>query len=653
MDLNIGGDRSAQWNAIQQGQGASGLKGAGPGTRAFSKDSEYSMGGPSPKITSYNQNLNSPALTPENLGLGPGNHDEIQLLDPGSFLAPPSPQETYDQAFENQLASFAEEMGLNQEQTAQLRFAHNNPGAPGVARGPTLEKLEKAALQEVKEAFPDLSADWKPATGDTVRANSMAFDYSEAFESVLGEKGLDDKTTNQLRHMHYHPEAGVDDPDGKFQNLLSTLEGSALGQIQGKYGFPKGFEPKSDTARYDAHINAKYLSNPMDISIFMDKMGLPDSWTPPAPGIDTTPGAYLTGAARVIIQNIIDGLDAEVDALKDIIAQMPDGPEKASQLDYMKEISEMLTALKEFLYEIQSLDSAKQRELSEAARDMGEEKVAKMQEKLAKIQADAKKKRDKDAAMKIFGWIMAIVSLVVGFLMGGPVGLAIALAFFIEKVVAEVTGKSGLAALCKAIQDACPTGPGKIAAMVALTIALSVLAGPAGAATAVSIATVVVTESNLVALVAKEAGGSSKDSAIAAAIAVTILAIIGAVAGGKSKGFGKLGKAVRNMTKAMTKFKHATAIKRTMAIVNGTLQATREGIAVSLAVQKAKITLEVGEFEADIEYIDELVKIIKKLINALLSGQGDISELIGDIQGALDSFFKDASGAFTNLSSAS
>lgn len=583
MDLNISGDRSSQWQQIQEQQGVSSLQGAGPAQRAWSKDTEMSKGGP-PKLVSYQQPAGTPALIPQQAGFGSGISEPLNIPD---FV-----------------------MG----------------GEVGGGAG----------------------------ADETANENSMAFDYSQAFEGLLQNSGIDEKTVNQLRYMHYHPEVNYDDPGGRLQGQLSQLEGKALNQIQGKYGFPKGFEPKPNSARYDAEINAKYLSNPMDLSIFMTQMGLPEGWQPPPAGIDPTPGALLNTTERQIMQNIIDDLETQAAFFESVIDDMPDGSEKDNFLDYMKDISEALTALKEFLYEIQSLDSAKSRELSELTLKMSQDKVEKMTEKLDKMEKSRKKEEANQLAMKIFGWIMAVVSLVLGFLMGGPVGLAIALAFFIDKVVAEVTGKpSLLSQMFKAVQDAIPSEGGKIAATIALTIVLAAAAGPAGAATSISIVTVALAESKLVQLIAKNAGANSKDQEIAAMVAMLIIAIVGAIAGGAGKGLAKAPKALRPLMKKFSSlrkvFQNAKLVKNVRiaaAATNSVVQAANEFTSLSLALQRRAITLEVGQMDADIEFIDEMMKIIKKLINALLSGQGDMSQLIDDIQGALQDFYGGASKAF-------
>jgi len=509
-----------------------------------------------------------------------------------------------------------------------------------------------------------LGQDWQGITTLENSEAAQAFQedlsnsYDSAFEDALNQAAINDNLSSdqvaELRTMHYLPdEAASATP--QLQTLLQTLNAAALSQVQQNVGF--GIIPQANIAYYVSMLNGayiqafkeamgnyqpsltndqqnlieKYIEDPDDPSIpdsikqivqsikssvlpkIISRYGLSSSWQPTVTtlspsSVDPTMNLMATNAA----QNANDLLASA----QSYVAQLPNGPEKSSYLDYLRTIGNAINQLEASIYALQSGQANTSQTLSRLQLSIQLDNLAKQQQ----AQDQVRDKQGKMAQMGPLGdivkWIGNIFTLGLGACMG-PVGFIFALAYFIDQAVSESTGKpSKFQQLFDDINKACGPAGGMVA-----SFAVSVLLSGGNPLLLINLVT---QNANCVQNFVKVCGGNEEAQQITAMVVgmvaqIVVMVALSIVTGGAAAPAliaPVIAEALDISVEAVTTACKVVTVA--IQITTTSLQIASSGIELNNNILLSQIDVIRGQSEAFAEDVAGMIQVLKKLIQKLL-----------------------------------
>lgn len=570
---------------------------------------------------------------------------------------------------------------LPEDQQNKLIFAQNNPES-AKNLSPALKALLANINQTIaKELIADTSVfkfseSWPGVPPDKANFNEeVTAEFDSTFEKKISDMKMGEQITPEqalnLRTMHYTPGAFANDKT--LQALFSKVEGSVVADLRNKYGTDADWTPKADAnnmnqitdgffrQNFQTQLNAyqppltesqkqevmNLFANPTtapssveigkisktittaSINATITKFGLESTWTPVV-GPIINPN--IDAAGFKVATDAFNTAKSLYNKFSTMINGLPEGPIKSAYLDYLKVIGESLGQLQEFLYSLSSADATTSKKMSKANMEitLADIKRAQKQVDEAKAKEEDTKTLDTGGLGDFNKWIGDIMSLVISFCVAGPVGLIIALAYFIDKCVSEDTGQpSKFSEMFDAINEL-PIGPGGQAVLTGLTSFVLSSGNPMMCLSMVG-------EAKSVQKLVESFGGDTMAQEITAAVfgavaqialmvammfcggpaAATFMTSVMATITNISATAAKLAKVVNNII---------NVISLVFNIVMGTLQATQQGLQANWELVQAEITTILSKSEAASEEVKALISTLKKLIQKLLDGLNGISE---------------------------
>ncbi|MBS4168141.1 type III secretion system translocon subunit SctE [Parachlamydia sp. AcF125] len=531
---------------------------------------------------------------------------------------------------------------MTPQQLALLKNAHYNPG--GSVAGNLRDvnaQLESMILGNLinEYGFP---AGWKPAVDNSSQNAIIKGAYRAAFAQQVSNYSknqnppLTQDQIDQIMEDFDNPE--VASPEMKA--LISKLKQAAISSISDQYG-------------------------------------LSSDWAAP---VGATQNAMLDAFSAKVGINAINTAHEMVSNVKTLALDLPNVPMRAEVLDFMKAISDALTQLQQQIYLIQNLDAIKSKDLGKAELDIQLNKLEKQKEEMKKQRESAKPGLGfLNVLMKIFAPIMAIVSVIIAvFTMGagGMLGLAIAaaaLAYTVADQVLTSSGKPGvmsyvMKALTELIKAIIP-GPSAlrtaldmiikavvIIALAALMMTANPMVGMTIGIQAIGQATM---ESNIIQNLVKFMGGDEMAQQIAAMVLVTVATVVASIAFMIFTFFiqaelipqqiaetvanvartliqqltkmAQLAERVANMILKFANSKLMDIAQIAVQLLSNGLDAAYSGVQIRSQLKQAALALEKADLEADIQVMNAMIKLLRKIIDSLTSGMPIQSEAISEI----------------------
>jgi hypothetical protein len=388
--------------------------------------------------------------------------------------------QTFDEAFEENLQQMAQKEGLSKEEMQQIRAANNNrlPNGelnPDFLKGKLAEiakQINSSALSAVQQEF-GVSSTWRPEVDSTEYNAKAAANYDQMFlnelEDFAQNKNLSQDAVNQIKYAHYHPEAQVSDK--KIANYLNEIEKSILSEFQKNWGFPSSYTPQPATNFFDRSINGNFqyefysrvqsqspplskeqledllsflngnapklsTTAPLYQSIYNAAVesvqkanGLPSDWKP---AIEMKTLGELISKSQFAM-NMLKDANEDMTLLQKYVSQMPNGPDKQSYIDAIKIVTEALSTLKALVFIMQQTDSKLGLIYSNLQKELTLSKINEQQRKMDEMQKKRKKMKSMGPLMKVtkyFSDFMTVATaLAIVFVFAAPVTAPLAIMF--------------------------------------------------------------------------------------------------------------------------------------------------------------------------------------------------------------------------------
>lgn len=596
----------------------------------------------------------------------------------------------------------------------QLEFAEFVPQA-ATNLSPELAAQLNSINQQVQQGVANnfgFSANWQGITPDpTLFLSQLSNEADAAFQQLLDAKVADGSLTEAeattLKAMNNSLATG----SPALKTLLAHLQGQVAAQLQAKYGFDAGYQPKGDTAFYSNMVNGefaqtyqknvakytgsataeqkvllqKYAANPNDPSIeesikqlaqqIAEQQNLllqayPDpnnsslsdnlksiatdlisqstntviannnldaTWQP------TIPTLLAAGVDPTTIQNANTAISTGQEAVNQattIINQMPDSPEKTQYLAFLKVIGQALNTLQQAVYAMQAAQSNTSKALSNGQLQTQLDNIAMQQRSADAVQQKEGKMANMGPIGQVFTWIFKIVILAVS-LCTGPIGFAIALAYFTDSAVSAAQGNSQTYTdkMFAAISNALPPAA---AAVVNFTIAATISLASGNVFLAMNL---IGQDCGFVQDAVKACGGDAMAQSIAAmvvnlVIQIAFIVVVLVVTGGAATP--AIAGEVASMIAEATNITLETAEKVVkismiiMQVIMASLQIASDGISINNNILLSQIDIIKGQAEAYSEQLEAMIAQIKHVIDKLLQmiqGNSDMIVSISNFQG--------------------
>jgi len=326
----------------------------------------------------------------------------------------------YVNAFEAQLAQLAKQQNLTPAQVNQVRYAFYNPGTGSPPAQQMSTQLQANAAQVVQQQF-GLPPGTKPPQPDNTDFNAkIVAAFDEAFENTLQNQvpPLTETQKGLLKFMFYNPETSF--PGSKeLEEMLHTMQLNTLNALKSSLGLPPGVQPQPATQYFNSVLSSAYqvalkevmteflgsikppmnkkdqelleraLENPDDPSVpdeikqiaamlqgkgitsVKQKYNLPSVWSPSTLQMKNIPN----NPATTLVQNGVNYLNDFASAATSNVLLLPASPEKNAILDFLKIINDALSNLKQFLYQMTSVDSAISKKITSAKMEDQQQKM--------------------------------------------------------------------------------------------------------------------------------------------------------------------------------------------------------------------------------------------------------------------------------------
>jgi len=529
----------------------------------------------------------------------------------------------------------------------------------------------------------------------------------------------------QLKYLHYHPEAQFPDAD-ILKNLNGQLQSLLLGNLASEFGFPAGWEPPSVKAtvqdsviqgyyreaffkKLDAFGKAQvppltdkqiselkkafdYPDNPSvsanskkiveqlkgeAIAEIGPKLGLPVGWIPP---VGPPSGGHIDEQSATVALNGINTVQEMLGGLEALAVNLPPSPMRAKLLDFLKSISQALSALKEQVFAMQNTDAGKAKELGKAELDTQMNKLEKQRQEMEKQKESGKPgMAGFQKFMQAFGPCAAVIAVIVAVCtMGTMTALAVAVAVaaiaytVADAIVQGVTGTGIIGQIMKGITELIamiiPEGPGRMAVdiivkvvLIVACLALVIAANPMiGLTVGVQAAGQAVTESKIIQNLIGAMGGDQMAQEITAMVLVTVVTTTVTIAVSiftfymqaaaiPAKVAEKVAEVTKKITEMLLKVLQ-TVMKIEQQVVDKTVKIAQTAVKIldpanwiqlmnqtveisgTIATQAtviksqldlASLVMQKARLQADMEVLTAMVKLLRQLINKIMSGLSD------------------------------
>jgi hypothetical protein len=566
----------------------------------------------------------------------------------------------YDEKFEAELAK----SGLSEEDTAKARYAHYNPGSKDAAsQDPKIQaavaKAESAAIQSMKNDGYVVPDGWTPPAGSDAFNAGVSVQYSDAMEAAITKMGKDlgmsDKQIESAINNFYNP-----DSSGQVPSLVAQAQSEVMATLGPQLGVPAGAIPAPATYARDALLNGEFsqafretlgamplspqlraqvlaaISDPAQmtpeakatideawnkaIGQIQEKYNLPVTWAPTAPlsaAGQNNPMASSLAQADQMINSAIDQAN-----------QMPPGVEKQTYLNFLKNVSEAISELKKTISLMEGLDSKMGMHASKVQLEASMQKAVKKQDAMTEIN----KKLAKQGQMKAIGpavkaiiiailWVLAAATMY--FFGLGAIFIAIIIVLMVLFTVMAITDE--------AIKNDPSVSKEAKSAIGALAMVTEILA-----TIVLTIATFGAGTAAMVGMQAVKAASQESIKAVAKAILELVKKAVQQVLQAIKELPGKIVQGLKNAVSG-AKDMAAEGGKSIGAQRMGRIQAIGDLMqagpqvtksvsdAVSYANQ-AEIALMKGEMEKFQELMKSLIKLLQKLVSALLGNVSDLGD---------------------------
>ncbi|MBS4168095.1 type III secretion system translocon subunit SctE [Parachlamydia sp. AcF125] len=550
---------------------------------------------------------------------------------------------------------------MTPQQLAQLKNAHYNPGSSvtGNLRDVNAQ-LESMILGSLisEYGFPD---GWKPAVDNSGQNAIIKGAYRAAFAQQVSNYAknqnppLTQDQIDQIMEAFDNPE--VASPE--MTALVSKLKQAAISSIRDQYG-------------------------------------LPSDWTAP---VGATQNTMLDAFSAQVGTNAISTAQEMISNAKTLALDLPNVPMRAEILDFMKAISDALTQLQQEIYLIQNQDAIKSKDLGKAELDIQLNKLEKQKEELKKQRESGKPGMGIfNSIMKVLGPIMTVLTVIIAiFTMGAGAGLlgvavaAAAIAYTVADQALTASGKPGVMSyvmkgLTEAIKAIIP-GPSafqtamdmiiKTVAIIALT-ALIMTANPmVGMTVGIQAIGQAVMESNIIQNLVKFMGGDEMAQQITAMVLVTVATVVASIAFMVFTFFiqaelipqqiaqtvanvaktliqqltkmAQLAEKVADMILKFAKSQLLEIAQISVQLLSSGLDAAQSGIQIRSQLKQAALALEKADLEADMQMMNAMIKLLRKIIDSLTSGMPIQSEAISEISTLKTHLWSSQSQITTNI----
>lgn len=540
---------------------------------------------------------------------------------------------------------------LTPEQLAQLKYLHYHPDAH-FPNGEALKGLN-AQLQTIllgnlinEFGFPP---GWQPKVDKKVQDAVITGYYREAFFKKL---------------------------DAFAKAQVPPLTEAQLKELKDAFDKPNDPSVSSENKKIIENLSQQAIEE------IRPQLGLPVGWVPP---VGPVTGGSLDPESATIALNAINNLDEMISGLKSLAMQLPNTPMRQKILDFLKAISQALSQMKEEIFAMQGVDAAIAKQLGKAELDTNLNKLEKQRQEMEKQKESGKPGMEIfQKFMQAFGPCAAVVAIIMAVVtMGTASAIAIAVAVVAivytvaDAIIQATTGKGimgwvmeGVTQAVKAMTKGAP--PGLTLAidiivkvvLIAVFTALVIWANPMiGLTVGVQAAGQAVTEGKIIQNLVREMGGDQMAQEITAMVLVTVVTVacaMGAMIYGFFQQSVNIGAQVAEKASEVVK-KVGDILKLTAELIakiqkiiellgkinpmdiamiasqatDMALTMTQQSIVLKSQLDQAKLVLEKARLMADIEVMNAMLKMLRKLINSLMSGmpiQGDMAAEIDNIQ---------------------
>ncbi|MGA8164353.1 MAG: hypothetical protein WB791_04920 [Waddliaceae bacterium] len=427
-------------------------------------------------------------------------------------------QRVHKHHFEQELQSYGKEHGLSEEEMAQLRFLHNNPEYldPDSDAAGMLSTIEADALAETERVLGFTLPEDAPLVDKEGSNAAIDAGHPAAYRAVVRERiangeidvealaaetGLSEEevTSYLIHHLN-----GNEILDAEIENV----DGIVMENVRAEHGIVGDFPieadyqgvlnedfqrifyrnltgPDSDLtpderdavmAMLEEPVDPEIVNHPIFLKTVEEVRGLnnlPDTWMP---AIDGLSSLRNLDPGRETIWRFLDYNDEFMNEAILFVTGLPDGPQKAVLLNFLKIISDAIALLKEKITEMMIENAQLNKELSEVRMETALNKVAEQKKKMDEAKEKNPFKQFLEGVGKIFEWMgpvgRVLLGAVLGFMFGGPAGLAVALAVGILVEAAPDAVKAVFEGL---IDFCCKIFGDKFGALVGMVLILALM----------------------------------------------------------------------------------------------------------------------------------------------------------------------------------
>jgi hypothetical protein len=554
-----------------------------------------------------------------------------------------------------------------------------------------LTRIEQEVQNQIREEYGlspscDLSypKNWKlppntpPVTDYEKFLQKLTDEFDFNFEVLLQEAvengDIPQEMMQNLRTLHYS-EIKIFQ-GSEQQTFFEQLEGKAKAQLEQKYGPFVNWQPTSDAEQYQQILNGAYrqafkenvekyqppltkeqkiqiygyhenpedpelcANIPKDIKLLVDELkklsateiqdrfGLPKTWGPTTSRLNPPNG---NNSVTNFLQNAVKEIEEMTKKAEEMLNQMPQGPERISQRNYLKALADALVMLQELIFYMQGTDSTQSKQFNNARKEMALEQLAKQSEQNQQV-AEKKGKMANAGGLNKFLNVLGNVTMIafavaicVGLAAMGPlglvvglIGLASALFYVIDSTTAQFTNKPSLMQqMFEGINNSTDNKFLKFLASYVVVCIVSV-------GNPLFLVNLLCQDSQCVQNLIGAFGGDEKSQQLGALVITMVLQVAAMVAFSICTGGAGSPLLVASLITRFTTISADTAIKGVKVaviaydVVMASLQIANSGIAINNSVLQAQIEQIKGNYEADVEEITAMINMLKKLVQKIL-----------------------------------
>lgn len=384
------------------------------------------------------------------------------------------------------------------------------------------------------------------------------------------------------------------------------------------------------------------------------------------PTTDIKPNPVGKGA-----KDFLDSADQLVDQVMKLADSLNLSPqERVSLISFLKAVANLIAELRMMLQEMEVSDSQKNKELSASQIELTKERLQVTLDQIDKNIKQIKKQSTINLIMKILMPIVSVLIMVAGILAapftGGATLLAtlvITVALFATLTALQTTGylQKGFEALNKAIESGMKDSPKWAKDLVVVLVYVAIIAilivvmskgggGPIVNMVVMQLVSAIVSNSGMIKTTVEGISShidpppSEEDMAIATAVVSALVMLVLSIFSFKMsmsapKGDAAAGKMADFMATYGKKIAVTTEVT---ANLTGAAATAYQGV---MEVQIGKMELGKGESEQSVELINEMIKMLQKLMKSLTESSGEMQQQAT----GLEEFFKSLVGGMSKI----